>query len=240
MDIFGFYEQTLQGADILANSDDHNKYKVFIPDWFEGKPADISWYASISCLSAKSDVAGIRYPPKTEEQGNKLNNFFSTIASPPKIVGKVPDTVKEIEKQHPEIKSWGIIGVCFLHPPGLPGLTDPLRQFCWGGKITALSTKTDSGNPFKVAAVCHPAMVDPEDAKAIEIPFCMLASGDENADEVKQFENNLKSPDKYSEVFGDQVHGWMAARADLKDSKVKAEYERGYKTVVEWFGKYMK
>jgi hypothetical protein len=33
-DIFGFFPQTLQGADILSTSDDHNKYQVFIPDWF--------------------------------------------------------------------------------------------------------------------------------------------------------------------------------------------------------------
>lgn len=43
MDIFGFFEQTLQGADILATSDTEQKYKVFIPDWFHGNPADISW-----------------------------------------------------------------------------------------------------------------------------------------------------------------------------------------------------
>jgi hypothetical protein len=43
-DIFGYFEQTLQGADILAHGDSENKYKVFIPDWFEGSPAAIEWY----------------------------------------------------------------------------------------------------------------------------------------------------------------------------------------------------
>ena len=42
MDIFGFFEQTLQGADILS-SRGAEKYRVLIPDWFEGSPADISW-----------------------------------------------------------------------------------------------------------------------------------------------------------------------------------------------------
>lgn len=37
-DIFGYFEQTLQGADILATSDDHHKYRVVIPDWFKGEP----------------------------------------------------------------------------------------------------------------------------------------------------------------------------------------------------------
>lgn len=43
MDIFGFFEQTLQGADILS-SNGAEKYRVVVPDWFEGEPADISWY----------------------------------------------------------------------------------------------------------------------------------------------------------------------------------------------------
>jgi hypothetical protein len=42
-DIFGYFEQTLQGADILAHSDSEHKYKVFMPDWFKGSPAAIEW-----------------------------------------------------------------------------------------------------------------------------------------------------------------------------------------------------
>lgn len=42
-DIFGFFEQTLQGADILAHSDDSQKYKVYMPDWFKGEPCPIEW-----------------------------------------------------------------------------------------------------------------------------------------------------------------------------------------------------
>lgn len=40
-DIFGYFDQTVQGADILAYSDEHHKYKVFMPDWFKGKPCPI-------------------------------------------------------------------------------------------------------------------------------------------------------------------------------------------------------
>lgn len=54
-------------------------------------------------------------------------------------------------------------------------------------------------------------MVDPEEAKGIKIPLCMLASGDENPEDVEKFKDNL-SVDKHVETFKDQVHGWMAAR----------------------------
>lgn len=43
-DIFGYFDQTVQGADILAHSDEKQKYKVYIPDWFKGKPCPIEMY----------------------------------------------------------------------------------------------------------------------------------------------------------------------------------------------------
>jgi hypothetical protein len=36
------------------------------------------------------------------------------------------------------------------------------------------------------------------------------------------------------------MNRWMAARSDLGNERVKSEYERGYKTLVEFFGKYVK
>jgi len=201
-DIFGYFPQSLQGADILATAGETHNYQVFIPDFFEGKPADISWY-----------------PPDTKEKGEKLGNFFQTTGAPPATASKVPSVLKEIEKQYPSIKTWGLVG------------------FCWGGKIVSLTTST-SDTPFTAAAEVHPAMVDPKDAEGIKIPLALLASKDEPAEDVKKFEANLTG-EKYVEVFGDQIHGFMAARADLEDARVKEEYERGYKTLLEFFAKYL-
>ncbi|KAK4232440.1 dienelactone hydrolase protein [Podospora fimiseda] len=79
-------------------------------------------------------------------------------------------------------------------------------------------------------------MVDPADAEGISVPFILLASEEEAADTVKAFESNLKVQ-HHVETFGDQVHGFMAARADLSSARVKDEYTRGYKTVLEFFAK---
>lgn len=78
-------------------------------------------------------------------------------------------------------------------------------------------------------------MVDAADAENIKVPTILLASKDEPEDEVQKFESKLQGP-KHVEIFKDQIHGWMAARADLEDDRVKEEYERGYKTVLEFFG----
>lgn len=81
-------------------------------------------------------------------------------------------------------------------------------------------------------------MVDPSEATSIKIPLCMLASKDEPAEDVKKFENNLTG-EKHVEIFSDQIHGWMGARGDLADKRCKEEYERGYRTVLEFMGKYV-
>jgi dienelactone hydrolase len=87
-------------------------------------------------------------------------------------------------------------------------------------------------------AEAHPAMIDPADATGIKIPLCMLASKDEDAGAVEKFRQNLTGP-KHIEIFKDQVHGWMTARSNLDDPHVKSEYERGYKTVLEFYAQYV-
>lgn len=81
-------------------------------------------------------------------------------------------------------------------------------------------------------------MVDPSEAENIKIPLCMLASKDEPEEDVKKFEANLKG-EKHVEIFKDQIHGWMAARSDLDDKRVKEEYERGYQTLLHFFAKHL-
>ena len=95
-----------------------------------------------------------------------------------------------------------------------------------------------SGTPFSAVAEVHPAMVDPNDAKGITIPLCMLASGDENPDDIKAFKENLKVK-CFIDTYSDQVHGWMAARGDLESPRVKAEYERGYKTLLDFYHEHL-
>jgi len=159
------------------------------------------------------------YPPDTKEKGEKLGAFFQGPAAPPKTAEKIPKIVKEIEeKTGGTIKKWGGLGMC------------------WGGKIISL-TSTE-GTVFSAVAEVHPAMVDPKDAEGITIPICMLASGDEDKEAVAAFEKNLKVKN-HVETYHDQVHGWMAARGDLKDEKVRKEYERGYKKLLDFYHEHL-
>lgn len=98
MDIFGFFDQTVQGCDILASADDHNKYAVFMPDAFDGAPLDISLF-----------------PPDNDDKQQKVGAFFGK-NSPPSFVPKAHATVKAIQEKYPNIKEWGVLGVSSAGP----------------------------------------------------------------------------------------------------------------------------
>lgn len=77
-------------------------------------------------------------------------------------------------------------------------------------------------------------MVDPSDAPKVTIPIFLIPSKDEPKDDVKKYEDALKVKHKV-EWFDDQVHGFLAARSDLKDESVLKAYERGYSLLSDWF-----
>ena len=58
-DIFGFFPQTEQGADILSAA--LSGTKVLMPDFLKGKPWPVD-----------------QFPPETDEQKKNLQEFFGT------------------------------------------------------------------------------------------------------------------------------------------------------------------
>jgi len=67
------------------------------------------------------------------------------------------------------------------------------------------------GTAFKAAPQSSPAMLDPSEALKISIHFATLASGAEKKEDVEASGENLKG-EEVVEIFGDQVHGWLATR----------------------------
>ncbi|KAI9759814.1 MAG: hypothetical protein M1840_003085 [Geoglossum simile] len=187
-DVFGYFPQTLQGADILAHA---GNFSVYMPDWFVNEYADITWY-----------------PPDTDEKKVAMKGVFER--GNPAVIG--PRVTKWMQDIRGEGK-WGVVGLC------------------WGGKIAAVVA---GAGGFDCAAMAHPAMLNPEDAAKISVPFAVLASQDEDTKAVQEFSEALKDK-KVVETFGDQIHGWMGARGDLKDARCSEQYQRGYKMLVDFF-----
>ncbi|KAG8829591.1 hypothetical protein FRC17_006359 [Serendipita sp. 399] len=78
-DIFGFFPQTQQGADILAET---LGARVYMPDFFFGKPYPLD-----------------EHPPKNEEQKKNFSNFFATSASPDNVLPGLLDLANQLRKE---------------------------------------------------------------------------------------------------------------------------------------------
>ncbi|KAI0202770.1 Alpha/Beta hydrolase protein [Astrocystis sublimbata] len=158
------------------------------------------------------------YPPTTEEQKAIVAEWFKeaqwSIHKP-----KLPGILQEASKVNPNIRSWGIMG------------------YCWGGKMASIVGGDEPGL-FKAAVQTSPARIDVEEGARVKIPTMLLASKGETAEEVEQYGNSLTVP-KYVERFEDQLHGWMSARADLRQDRVKAEYERAYALALKFFHEHL-
>lgn len=172
-----------------------------------------------------------------------MGDFFSDPNHAPQTVAALlEEYMTSVQSANPLIKSWAILGVS-LHSHLLKSMISSFNhlhthnfsfeQFCWGGKVAAFTTSDRGKKLFDIAAVAHPAMVDPTEADGISVPYLLLASGEEEPSTIKDFEARLKVP-HLVETFADQVHGWMAARADLSNEHVKKEYARGYGMVLDF------
>ncbi|KAI0735540.1 Alpha/Beta hydrolase protein [Earliella scabrosa] len=199
-DIFGFKPQTQQGADILA---DNLNAQILMPDFFEpGEPWPVD-----------------QFPPKTDEEKQKLQEFFGGIANPQQSVEKALNVAKALKAE----------GVEFV---GLYG-------YCWGGKVTILAGSSEK-TPFSAIASIHPAMLSHNDVKDLTIPLGLYPSQDEPVDESKQIlEIISKKPiaDKSDYKLYDSFHGFAAARANLDDPENKKHYEDLYCRLVSFFSK---
>ncbi|KAF5384702.1 hypothetical protein D9757_006260 [Collybiopsis confluens] len=91
-DIFGFFPQTQQGADIIASA---LKSSVFMPDFFEPDPP-----------FPEKD-----FPPTTDEGKKALQNFFGTTANPPKNVKNLITFGQHLKREG--FKNVGVYGFCW-------------------------------------------------------------------------------------------------------------------------------
>jgi len=77
-------------------------------------------------------------------------------------------------------------------------------------------------------------MVDPNDAPGVTIPYAMLPSKDEDREAVEGWQKGIRTKNLV-QWFDGQVHGFMAARGDLKDEGVRKDYERAYQVLLDFF-----
>ncbi|KAJ3575922.1 hypothetical protein NP233_g796 [Leucocoprinus birnbaumii] len=199
-DIFGFFPQTQKGADMLA---DTLNTTIYMPDFFEpDHPFPIE-----------------KFPPKTPEAKQELQDFFGGVASPPKNIEKLVTFGKALKSAG--AKQVGVYG------------------FCWGGKVTVASAGANT--PFTAASIVHPAMLSVDDVEKVTIPLAIYISKDEPVDEYKKIvdilsKNTFHSKNDFAN-YSNMIHGWAAARADLKNEENLKAFNDVYGKLGEFFKK---
>jgi dienelactone hydrolase len=92
-DIFGLYQQTKQGAALLASELD---CLVIIPDFFNGEAARIEW-------------AGM----DTAEKRDNMMKFFVNKANPEANLTKLYSVTNEAKSLYATVEKWAVLGLCW-------------------------------------------------------------------------------------------------------------------------------
>ncbi|KIW26152.1 uncharacterized protein PV07_09272 [Cladophialophora immunda] len=161
-------------------------------------------------------------PTDTEEKKLLFGTFMAQKAGIEKSRAALLEVVGECKAKLPTVEHWGVYGLC------------------WGGKIAVFVSGSES--PFDASAQAHPARMDRADAESLTIPHMTLASKDEPVDLVKVYADVVRSNGigGHVETYSTMWHGWMGARADLEGLHSRAEFERGYGELAEFFGSYLR
>ncbi|KAF8758458.1 Dienelactone hydrolase family [Rhizoctonia solani] len=156
------------------------------------------------------------FPPQTDEDKQKLQDFFGGVAN-------VGERVKDVGDLADKLKA---DGAKFVGTIG----------FCWGGKVVTVAAGTGKTD---AAVAIHPAMLDVKDADNLKVPLGIFPSKDEPIEEYEKIIKSISNKDFASKnaykVYPNMHHGWAAARANLDDPENKKEYEDVYGTAVTFF-----
>lgn len=90
-DIFGMWNQTQQGADMLT---EYLGAKVVMPDFLRGKPWPVE-----------------AFPPRDEAEKKKMSEWFDTIGNISDRLGDIQNVVKELKESGYE--KFGLYGFCW-------------------------------------------------------------------------------------------------------------------------------
>jgi dienelactone hydrolase len=146
------------------------------------------------------------FPLDTEEKKKTMADWSAkmNMAAYALSLNQVVDDLKEKKG----ITTWGSFGLCF------------------GGMLTAITSA--KGTKFKASGTAHPGRPNPEDAKAIAIPYiCLFSDSDGEPETIKEYGEILRGKPGCVVDHYPIYHGWMSARADLDDEKNIKLFEQG-------------
>ncbi|KAG8931188.1 hypothetical protein FRC02_003084 [Tulasnella sp. 418] len=151
-DIFGYYPQTLQAADILAQT---LNVRVVMPDWFRGKPMDLR-----------------HFPPLTDENKKAIGDFFGDIGRTDKRLPELYAVAEQLKKDG--AKKVASVGQCWGGKMNiLAGATD---HFVAVAAIHPAFTDPADAEKLKVPLALFPSKDDTPDQCQIQAELAKKVS----------------------------------------------------------------
>lgn len=204
-DIFGFYPQTQQGADIIAEK---LGARVLMPDFFFGKPYPLD-----------------QFPAKTEEQKKFYQNFFATTASFGNVMPGLLDLAKELREQG--ATKVFVYGFCW---GGKVATLSGCKTTEVDGKTIPIFDAVAAIHPAMMSAEDGKHLLVP-----IAIFPSGDESVDEYKKLIDELKTKPWADKNAYRVYSNMHHGWAAARADLDNEDNNREYMDVYGRLVTFF-----
>lgn len=204
-DIFGFWPQTQQGADILAET---LGYRIVMPDVFFGKPFPLEYY-----------------PPKNDENKKLLGEFFQTSAG---IDNVLPGVLNLAELLRDEgVTRLYLYGLCWGAKISIlaGGKTmnyngNSIPFFDAVAALHPAMLSAPDGKELKVPVAIFASKEEPvEEYKKI----------------VDEVSNKPWASKNAYRVYTNMHHGWGGARANLEDEENLAAFTDVYGRLATFF-----
>ena len=177
------------------------------------------WKVVIPDLLRGSAWPAVNFPPKTPAQSGAFAAFLTGPADAKKRVLDVKVLIETIRAVEPEA-SFAVLG------------------FCWGCKLAALCALAIPR--LKAITGAHPAFLNEEDGRLVKLPTLWLPTGD---DDMTEYQTGVLSGGNSQNVtvnenFRDMFHGFMAARGDWTNPKLREKASAGTQVIVGFLEKY--
>lgn len=197
-DIFGFYPQTQQGADIIAES---LGARVYMPDVFFGKPYPLE-----------------DFPATTDETKQKLGSFFQNEAGFDTVLPGILNLAKILRDDG--VKKLYMYGLCW---GGKVSIIAGTKTVNLDGSSTPIFDAVAALHPAFLNAADGKELQVP-----VAIYASRDESVEEFKKIIDEVGNKPWASKNAYRVYSNMHHGWGGARADLDNEENKAAFTDVY------------
>lgn len=220
-DLFGYFPQTFQGADIIARQG-KEPYLVFVPDFIGAERAGkLEWFLPGADKTPLQDLLAVI---TSDEMMASIHDAASALRS---------------ESKHAHIERWAGVGLCW-GSKGISLITAKGEKSLLDVAVHSSPSRLD---PEEAKTVTIPTMLLPSKAEEDDLVkrYVDNLRGEKYVEKFDEVHGWMSA--RYVFICNRRkkrlTDFWRLLRAKLGEEQPRREYERGYKLVLEWLAKFL-